>query len=874
MFLKLAMYPFSRKMLDQAAANAQLFQVLIEKDAEFKPSQYNNFFDSLYTLYDASSPNKWVSVEFWATTKGIGLYTWLSGGVSREFMQSNINSVHPAAEIVSVEDDYAKLGRHYGKDVACATLELDGHYLFNLVQSDGERAGADVMASLCASMQNLGDREEVSVQFLLRPVHYKALNVAQAHYDLYRKHGKRPHKLHYPNARLTPYLEVPRAMIAAAKHALMGSAGAREHSSSLASIQRKLEAGVYFDLLIRIVTVSETFGRAGERLTSVVGAFAPTTDKNRFRPNRNYHDKTYLRIFKVRDRSRFLNEFESRRIHTYPIENYVTPAELATVLHFPSKDIPGVIRLRSKKMPVPDGIVTYDSVKQAWNDGAIVFGVSNFRGKRKYLAFKDIRMLMQHLYLIGATGSGKSYLLTFLALQIVRHAGLTFFDVKGDIVDFFLEHLPESEWGRVVYIDLHESEWFIPFNILRQPGMSVYNLATMIVGVFVKVFSAGSIKEHSQTILRQALIAVIATDPTGTLLEVYRMFTDEAYLDATIKKLEALGDYPDVLNYWRNTYKPMRPSARKSEASAILNKLQTITQNERPRYTLSQTDNMLKWRKLMDSKAIILVNLSMGQNEDEILNFFGTLFSTFISRATFSRDDTREELRVPHVFILDEFERFTDQSSDMKKFLEMARSYGLGLVLAHQSVKQIPEDLLGMIEDNTFTQISLNIGTGSNQKIAKMFPGVDADDLINLDNYQGVGRFKKLHPAPFTFDSLDVCEHFESGGYAKVKGLKDAYKQKHYRHLLTIKEEINKRYSLVAKNLVTEEEEPVIKGNASGRIKKGAARNGTVIEKPEIVAVSSEAYEGNEPKRLAKGNTDQTRQRRSVIRVPSPLPYH
>src|SRR5690606_10642217 len=102
---------------------------------------------------------------------------------------------------------------------------------------------------------------------------------------------------------------------------------------------------------------------------------------------------------------------------------------------------------------------------------------------------------------------------------------------------------------------------------------------------------------------------------------------------------------------------------------------------KRPRYTLCQKKNSLDWRKLMDSKSIILVNLSMGQNEPEILTFFGTLFTSFISKATFSRDDTHRDKRVPHFFIIDEFERFIHQAEDMQKFLEMARSYGLGLGL-------------------------------------------------------------------------------------------------------------------------------------------------------------------------------------------------
>jgi hypothetical protein len=344
----------------------------------------------------------------------------------------------------------------------------------------------------------------------------------------------------------------------------------------------------------------------------------------------------------------------------------------------------------------------------------------------------------------------------------------------------------------------------------------------MIVGVFIKVFSDGSIKEHSQNVLRQALIADISTDPKGSILEVYRMFTDENYLDLTIKRLQENNEYPDVLHYWKNSYKKMKPSGRKTESHAIINKLQVFTQNERPRFTFSQTDNLLKWRKLLDEKAIILANLSMGQNEDEILNFFGTMFTAFISKAIFSRDDIREVERVPHLLILDEFERFVANEGDMKKFLEMARSYGLGLVLAHQSVEQIPKKLLGMIQDNTFSQISLNLGTGSNKEIAPMFPGTTSEDFINLDVYQGFARFKKLHPATFTFSSLAVEDYFKDNGFEEVQKFKKEYKKKYYKHLFTIKDEINKRYSLIEKNVVTDNDNDseVRKGNATGKLKR------------------------------------------------------
>lgn len=833
MIFKTAMYPYYRKRLNKASEGGKLYQIYIEKDAEFKPSQYNNLFDSLYTVFNPQKPFYWLTFEFQGSHKGIGIYSWLADGITQEFLQSNINSVHPAAEIAPVKEDYARAERVSNQYTSCAVLELDGHYLFNLLQSDGERVGADMMASLCASMQNLDDNEEVWVQFTLRPVHYRALNVATGYYEIYKKTGKRPSKVHYPYAKWTGFLESPKALMGALQYTIMGSAGSKEHNTSLNPIQKKLEAGVYFDLEIRVCCHHKELTKSRARLNTVISSFAPATDKNRLRAYSNYKVRKFSgwkRFLSYDQVTPFLKEYEARRVHTYPIENYVTPSELATLLHFPSKHIPGVIRLRAKKMAVPDGVFQYNTIEEAWKEDAIVFGVSNFRGRQKFLAFKDIKMLMQHLYVIGGTGSGKSYWLTFIALQVLRHCGLTFFDVKGDVADEFLAHIPRELWDkRVHYIDLQDLVMFFPLNFLRQPNMSVYNLATMIVSVFLKLSSEGSIKEHSQSILRRALIAVISTNPEGSILEVYRMFTDEDYLDWTLRKMEEYTEFPDVLSYWQS-YKGMKVKQRQMEAKAILNKLEIITQNELPRYSLCQRENAINWRELLDSKAIVIVNFAQDKNEAEIISFFGTLFTAFISRAVFGRGDTAVKDRVPHLLILDEFEMFIDQDDDMKKFLEMARSYGLGLVLGHQSVEQIPDNLMGMIEDNTFTQVALLMGTKSAPKIVKMLPGVSEEDLTSMLEYTGYGRFKKIHPNPFTFDNLDMDArdpvtqeplYFKSAGLDEVKKWKDSYKKRYYKHVKDIKDDIQERYGYTQKNQITDEDSASVKaGKASGRIRR------------------------------------------------------
>src|SRR5690606_19585210 len=319
-------------------------------------------------------------------------------------------------------------------------------------------------------------------------------------------------------------------------------------------IERKAESGEYFDLMIRIFT---TGNKARERLNTLLSTFKTLNSENKLHGYLKYKNLSWdlaknLSIGQKQDR--FLHDYSLRRVHTYPIKSYVIPEELTTMFHFPSKYIPNVVRLALRKLQVPTTVFKYNTIQDAWRDGAIVFGRENYRGRNAYIAFKDINMLMQHTYCIGGTGAGKSYWLSFLALQIatIAKTGFTFFDVKGDVADDLLRHLPQSEWDRVVYVDLQDSFHFLPFNILKQENISVYKLTELIVSTFIKVFSEGSIKEHSQNVLRNALIAVISTDPDATLLEVYRLLTDEGYLVQTLQRMQEIEDYEyhDTMQFW------------------------------------------------------------------------------------------------------------------------------------------------------------------------------------------------------------------------------------------------------------------------------------------------------------------------------------
>ena len=786
------------KKLKTLRDHAALFQIFVEKDAKSSPAIVADFWEKVASIYNPKNPINHVSLEIHADHTGIAFYMW-AAKEQEEFLQRTLNGMHPAGEVQRVINDYTDPTRYFAKPVKCATLLLEQDICFNTMQATGNSLQSDPVTGICSALSNLPEGDEITIQMIARPVHYRYKNIVENGYHYYKEYGTRqsvPNKvLRRIQDVLPAYTGVYKGVKFAMSQAVTNiqAEGVKKFTHDVPTMKEKAEAACFFDVSIRVLSMARDMGKAHNNLITATAAFSVLTDRNRFKVEREH---------KI---DKFLRDLNARRVWFEPSGNILAPQEMASFMHFPDGSVPYVKRLRSKKMPVPEGVLTYNTWEEARADGAIVFGWTSFRGIVKFVAFKDLDTLMRHMYIIGGTGSGKTTLLQLIALQIIDMGGLTFYDIKGDAVKKFMRYLPEEYEKRVLYIDFSSDDWFIPFNILKQPNMDIFDLATLIVNTFVTVFGTGAIQYHSQRVLRKAVLAVLATDPDGSILEVARMFTDEKYLDQTISRLFAMkgtGDdeFPAVLAYWID-YKNSKPNKRKQEAEAILNKLEYITENKRPRNTLCQKQNALNWREIIDNKRIVLINLDIGKLDLLIQKFFGTLITTFIKKAFYTRSDIPNEAdRVPHVVIIDEFEMFTEQDEEFQNMLSLVRSYGGGLILTHQDTEQLDSKMLGLISGNTFTQIALTVGDRSGKSVAPMFPGFDGDDLSSLDTHHAVGRLKRLNPQPFTFETIPVERYYKDNGMKYVDALINEQYVHYYEHIINIKADIAARYRTVEEN--------------------------------------------------------------------------
>jgi hypothetical protein len=135
----------------------------------------------------------------------------------------------------------------------------------------------------------------------------------------------------------------------------------------------------------------------------------------------------------------------------------------------------------------------------------------------------------------------------------------------------------------------------------------------------------------------------------------------------------------------------------------------------------------------MDSKKIILVNLSKGLAGEDVLRLFGALIVSRMQSAVMSRANVPMDQRVPFYLYIDEFQNFTTDT--FEEILSESRKYGLGLYLTNQLIGQLSDKLRDTVFGNVGTVVSYLVGPLDAAVLKDIFPPFTENDLISLPRF-------------------------------------------------------------------------------------------------------------------------------------------
>ncbi len=343
---------------------------------------------------------------------------------------------------------------------------------------------------------------------------------------------------------------------------------------------------------------------------------------------------------------------------------------------------------------------------------------------------------VRHLHLIGASGTGKSTLLFNMMCQGIEDGeGLAVLDPHGDLIDRLLGVIPEHRIDDVVLLDPADEAYSVGFNILSAHSDFEKNvLASDLVSVFQRLSTSWG--DQMGSVLQNAIMAFLESSEGGTLADLRRFLIEPEFRN---RFLTTVGD-PDIVYYWQKGFAQL--TGNKS-IGPVLTRLETFLSPKPIRYMVSQKENRLDFARIMNTGKIFLARLPQGQIGRENAFLLGSLLVAKFQQTAMARQGQAAATRKDFWLYLDEFQNFITPS--MAEILTGARKYRLGLVLAHQELRQLQRDseVASAVLANPGTRICFRLGDEDARKLAEGFAHFEARDLQNLEKGQAICRIER-----------------------------------------------------------------------------------------------------------------------------------
>jgi len=414
--------------------------------------------------------------------------------------------------------------------------------------------------------------------------------------------------------------------------------------------------------------------------------------------------------------------------------------ELSSLLHLP----PGKA-LAERKAPI-ELLETLTIENSSLLSGTSI-GTSSRAGLDQTVCIPGtIRSRSTHL--IGRHGMGKSTLLEHMILHdLDRGHGVALLDPHGDLVQRLLCLIPEQHVERIIFFDPGDPDWVPLWNSLSlSPGQDISRTADdLVAGIKSIVYGWGDCLEH---LLRHGFFALLHL-PDSTLLDLSDLLRRKSEESDRLRKIiiESL-DNLSAQGFWRDSFHRYDKAA----FGPPQHKLSKLLVSGTTSLMLSQSENRIDLRNIMDTGQALLVDLStVGLEAREIL---GSFLLSMAHTVALGRSALPTSQRHPFHIYCDEAHRFV--SKDLEDLLVETRKFGVDLTLAHQYLRQFDAGERGALATVGATVI-FNVDARDGRVLLKDLRGeVDVDDLIVLEVGEAVARIGTEIVRLKTFPPLDM----------------------------------------------------------------------------------------------------------------------
>ena len=243
-----------------------------------------------------------------------------------------------------------------------------------------------------------------------------------------------------------------------------------------------------------------------------------------------------------------------------------------------------------------------------FNPNISYFATTNGRPPHRLFGiYQDDRM--QHVYILGKTGTGKSTLLQTLFMQDIQTGrGSILLDPHGDLSSAIARETPVCRQGNLRYIDIADDTLSIGYNPLKAVPKELIPLAASgLLETFRHHFGEKAWGNRMEHIFRNTLYALLEYQE-AELPDVLRMLSEKEFRAHALQRVTN----PQVRYFWEVEFTKLWGNTLFEAIAPIQSKVGAMLTDPKLRQFLVDFKEPLSFRKAMDEGQIVVVNLARG----------------------------------------------------------------------------------------------------------------------------------------------------------------------------------------------------------------------------------------------------------------------
>ncbi len=393
----------------------------------------------------------------------------------------------------------------------------------------------------------------------------------------------------------------------------------------------------------------------------------------------------------------------------------------------------------------------------------------------------------EHTHIMAGTGHGKTQALQhFIAADLSRPPdqvpSMVIIDSQGEMIEkiaclkIFDPTVPGSLADRLLIVD--------PSDVAFAPALNLFDIQSSragrysqkdreevqagVIEIYDYIFTGllGAELSQKQNVVFRFL-AELMLSISGATIHTLREALENANPDMTaVAKLPPTSRAFFEKQFFSTSYKATREQ--------ILRRLYGFLQNPSFERMFAHKVNRLDLFDVLNAGGIVLVDTAKGFLKSEASSMFGRYIIALTLKAAYERAAIERSKRRPTLLWIDEASEYFDDK--IENILTQARKYKLGLVMAHQSLRQLNANLQASLMSNAAIRLAGGVSAADARTLAPEMR-TTPDFLIEMmklkDETQFAAYVRNLTPRAIRltvpFGSVEGMEKMSEASFAILR---------------------------------------------------------------------------------------------------------